>query len=255
MAYNFEGYIAALNGDTLFIKSPTMRWAKHGEEYDYTSPTEGFYWKKAKIPSMKDLSYRIFDGMSVEDAYELVNEQRSLMLDWLNDQLSSNEESNDEILNAFKKWFVSTKSIVITPKDAIYDIKEDYEKELYIEGMEFLPSPDGLYANIKSTAVQRYPIPQNIAIQAGKTTEAYVRKQTYMEYLRDYYEIILGCNRLSNFVANGIKDISMTSKDLIIVTKTDNVLTLPLQYTYSRDDIENYNNWNIKSLSSKFEIH
>ena len=254
MAYNFEGYIAALNGDTLFIKSPTMRWAKHGEEYDYTSPTEGFYWKKAKIPSMKDLSYRIFDGMSVEDAYELVNEQRSLMLDWLNDQLSSNEESNDEILNAFKKWFVSTKSAIITPKDAIYDIKEDYEKELYIESMEFLPSPDGLYANIKSTAVQRYPIPQNIAIQAGKTTEAYVRKQTYMEYLRDYYEIILGCNRLSNFVANGIKDISMTSKDLIIVTKTDNVLTLPLQYTYSRDDIENYNNWNIKSLSSKFEI-
>ena len=248
MAYNYEGYIAVLNGDALFIKSPTMKWKKdeHGN-YGYTNESTDFFWKRARIPSQKDLSYMLFNNMSIKEAYQLVCDQKQIFEDFL-----EKTQNKDETQKTLYAWLKSNS--VITPDQALYNIEEKYENKLVINGIKFLMSEKGLYANIDTNAKEEYVIPQNISIQGGVTTQAYIREQTYFNYLRDYYEIILGCNRLSDIIENGVKSFELTQTDLVIVTKSNDVLSLPLQYTYSRDDIENYNNWNVKSLAPEMEF-
>lgn len=259
MAYNFEGYEAVLNGDTLFVKSPTMKWVRDGESGNYNpdKPTTDFYWKKAQIPSQKDLSYLLFDNMSIEEAYQLVSDQKDLFVDYL-----KKFQGKDTTQEALYSWLTGETKLaegiaghVITPDEALNNYEDTaYENQLTIYGIKFLMSDKGLYASINPKAREDYVIPQNISIQGGKTVEAMLRRQTYMNYLRDFYEIILGCNRISNVLENGVKSLKLTSTDLIIVTKSNDILTLPLQYTYTRDDIENYNNWEVKSLAPEMEF-
>lgn len=258
MAFNKNGYIAALNGNNLFVKSPAQLWTsskQKDETYQYgpSSITDAFYWKKANIPSQRDLSYLLFDNMSPEDAYNLVNDQKKLYVKYL-----SEVKDSSEVRKQLYSWLTSTNGEIIPPEQALDKIVSDEEKydwtlRLQIDGIEFLPSSNGLYASVNSKANQQYVIPQNISIQGGVTTEAYLRRQTYMNYLRDYYEIILGCNRLSDVVEKGAKELKVTDNNIVIVTYTDDILILPLNMTYTRDDIENYNNWTVKSLAASKE--
>lgn len=255
MSFNKNGYIAALNGNNLFIKSPTQLWTKDSTsgQYGPSSLTESFYWKKANIPSQRDLSYLLFDNMSPEDAYKLVNDQKKLYVKYLN-----SVSDNSGVRIQLRNWLNSEDGNIILPEQALEKITSseegyDWSLSLQIEGIEFVPSTEGMYANVRAGANQQYVIPQNIAIQGGVTTEAYLRRQTYMNYLRDYYEIILGCNRLSDIVENGAKELKVTDNNIVIITYTDDVLILPLSWTHTRDDIENYNNWMIKSLAAAKE--
>lgn len=253
MSFNKDGYIAALNGNSLFIKSPTQLWTSADGQYSPSTLTDSFYWKKANIPSQRDLSYLLFDNMSPDDAYKLVNDQKSLYVKYL-----SGVKDSSEVRKQLYSWLISEDGDVIPPEQALEKITSneegyDWSLSLQIDGLEFVPSTEGLYANIRKGANQQYVIPQNIAIQGGVTTEAYLRRQTYMNYLRDYYEIILGCNRLSNIVEDGAKELKVTDNSIVIVTHTDDVLILPLSWTHTRDDIENYNNWMIKSLAAAKE--
>lgn len=266
MAYNYEGYIAALNGDTLFIKSPTAIWeSSENDEYGHKRDSETFMWKKAQIPCQKDLSYKLFDNLSPQEAFELVCQQKTEFIKYLKKLKKAEDDYNlDEVQQNLLSWLEKNdSSIIISPEKFLNIIKSDeagdaydYTNGIILNGIEFLPSTDGsgLYANINESAKQQYVVPQNLAIQGGKTVNVYVREQTYYNYLRDYYEIILGSNRLSNIVSDGVKSMKLTSNELILVTKTDDVLTLPLQYTNTRDNIENYNNWEIKSLAPAKEV-
>lgn len=254
MAYNSDGYMAVLNGDTLFIKSPTTYWKPTNDEYWPSGKTKDFFWKKAQIPSQKDLSYLLFSTLSIDEAYHLVCQQKEQYVTYL-EKLSS----KDEIQKALLTWLKDPKNDPIIPERALEIIESapdgyDYTTSFEMKGVEFLQSPNGVYVNVNPVARQQYVIPQNIAIQAGVTVEAQVREETYLQYLRDYYEIILGCNRLSNLLEESVKSMKLTSQDLILVTKTDDVLTLPLDCTDTRDNIENYNNWEVHSIAPSKEV-
>lgn len=253
MAYNHEGYMVALNGDKLFVKSPTMTWNKG----NYNTITDSKYWKMGQIPNMRDLSYKLFENETTEEIYQKVKEQKEVITQYLKElvEVSHANNSQQKALYDFLKSYE-----LVTPKDFLEEIKNDkfdYTNGLFMYGVVFEQTGNGKVANFitsgKNNFVQ-YDIPQNLDIQGGVTTKVYLREQTYINYLRDFYEIILGCNRLSNVVEDGVKSLKITDTAIVIVTKTEDVISLPLGYTYTRDDIENYNNWNVASLCEAMEL-
>src|SRR5574344_1916117 len=76
----------------------------------------------------------------------------------------------------------------------------------------------------------------------------------YLSYLRDFYEIILGCNNITDMFEEGIKDVKMSDSCLIIISHNNLIMSLPFSKMTSRDDIENMNNWNMLSLNQDYEI-
>src|SRR5574344_1961069 len=239
LASNYKGYEAIIEGGNLFIKSPNALWTEKNGSYSKKSDvTDEFYWKFAKLPSLRDINYELFNNKTVDEAYAIVEAQRKLMA-------SSNTERSEWLT-----WIKNNAVLSYSTCDAAFSSEKG--EFVSLSGISLVSDAYKKYPCFNSKGYIKYSIAQAAvdALNAGSSDA--LKKQVYMNYLRDYYNLILGCNRFVDFSSN-IKEIKFTEKALAIVTNDFDILTLPLDYTYSRDDIENYNNWNISSLDESLE--
>ena len=254
---NTAGYEAVLVGSNIFIKSPTKLWVSDDQKhYVPTSQTEEFFWKRAKLPRLRDISQGDISNMTIEDAYLKVSAMRQFILDdlkvrapesslyiWLNNNEIAHYTSIDDIPTQISLNDV-TFTITSNGIRPTYYVGLDSENNLTLESKVYN----------KAIHFENYIAAEDIDLSLGYTSKVYLKEQMYLSYLKDFYEIILGCNNVSDLFEEGIKDVKMTDTSLIITSYNNIIMSLSLEKTTSRDDIENMNNWNMLSIDSKYEI-
>lgn len=246
-ASNFKGYQAVVCGKTIFIKSPLNIWRQNTENdrFEISGQTSELFWKRARLPSMHESTYELFSDKTLEEAYLLVETQRQLTLNLLKDT----GDAYGPGIVALKEWLESENGKILK-----YTTDEDLPSSIKVQGVQYQYTAQGPRANFDSTRFEKYEADIEIQTYSGITSMVYFKHQIYLNYLRDYYEIILGCNRATDFIKDGIKDLKVTDSHIVIITNNDDVLSLKLENTYSKEQIENVNNWSVKSISSALEI-
>lgn len=251
-----DGHGAVLIGTNIFIKSPTKLWTSdNNKHYNPTMETEEFFWKRAKLPRFRDISHGDISKMTISEAFAKVAAMRLMVLEdlktnfpmsafyiWLKNNEIAHYESIDDI---------PTK---ISMNDVSYTITANGTRPTY-----FISTKDGNFvpesvAYGKVLHFENYITAEDVDLSLGYASNAYLKEQMYLSYLRDFYEIILGCNNITDMFEEGIKDIKMSDSCLIITSYNNIIMSLPFSKMTSRDDIENMNNWNMLSLNQDYEI-
>lgn len=251
-----DGHGAVLIGTNIFIKSPTKLWTSdNNKHYNPTMETEEFFWKRAKLPRFRDISHGDISKMTISEAFAKVAAMRLMVLEdlktnfpmsafyiWLKNNEIAHYESIDDI---------PTK---ISMNDVSYTITANGTRPTY-----FISTKDGNFvpesvAYGKVLHFENYIAAEDVDLSLGYASNAYLKEQMYLSYLRDFYEIILGCNNITDMFEEGIKDIKMSDSCLIITSYNNIIMSLPFSKMTSRDDIENMNNWNMLSLNQDYEI-
>ena len=251
-----DGHEAVLIGTNIFIKSPTKLWTSDStKHYNPTMETEEFFWKRAKLPRFRDISHGDISKMTISEAFAKVAAMRIMVLEdletnfpmsafyiWLKNNEIAHYESIDDI---------PTK---ISMNDVSYTITANGTRPTY-----FISNKDGNFvpesvAYGKVLHFENYIAAEDVDLSLGYASNAYLKEQMYLSYLRDFYEIILGCNNITDMFEEGIKDIKMSDSCLIITSYNNIIMSLPFSKMTSRDDIENMNNWNMLSLNQDYEI-
>ena len=251
-----DGHEAVLIGTNIFIKSPTKLWTSDStKHYNPTMETEEFFWKRAKLPRFRDISHGDISKMTISEAFAKVAAMRIMVLEdletnfpmsafyiWLKNNEIAHYESIDDI---------PTK---ISMNDVSYTITANGTRPTY-----FISTKDGNFvpesvAYGKVLHFENYIAAEDVDLSLGYASNAYLKEQMYLSYLRDFYEIILGCNNITDMFEEGIKDIKMSDSCLIITSYNNIIMSLPFSKMTSRDDIENMNNWNMLSLNQDYEI-
>ena len=251
-----DGHEAVLIGTNIFIKSPTKLWTSDStKHYNPTMETEEFFWKRAKLPRFRDISHGDISKMTISEAFAKVAAMRIMVLEdletnfpmsafyiWLKNNEIAHYESIDDI---------PTK---ISMNDVSYTITANGTRPTY-----FISTKDGNFvpesvAYEKVLHFENYIAAEDVDLSLGYASNAYLKEQMYLSYLRDFYEIILGCNNITDMFEEGIKDIKMSDSCLIITSYNNIIMSLPFSKMTSRDDIENMNNWNMLSLNQDYEI-
>lgn len=251
-----DGHGAVLIGTNIFIKSPTKLWTSDSiKHYTPTMETEEFFWKRAKLPRFRDISHGDISKMTISEAFAKVAAMRLMVLEdlktnfpmsafyiWLKNNEIAHYESIDDI---------PTK---ISMNDVSYTITANGTRPTY-----FISTKDGNFvpesvAYGKVLHFENYIAAEDVDLSLGYASNAYLKEQMYLSYLRDFYEIILGCNNITDMFEEGIKDIKMSDSCLIITSYNNIIMSLPFSKMTSRDDIENMNNWNMLSLNQDYEI-
>lgn len=254
--YNNKGNQALILGSTLFIYTPTKAYDiipqdnTYDSLYNNTSTTVLNHWKKAELPSIINNNYQLFNTMSFIDVYRFVDRQRTLVLE----QLKLQQENFPENL-AIKTVYDFINSHIIQ----FYEDEESIPIEIKVNGLYIHQTPFGKipefiqYVDKDERTFTKWRSSQEARFELGNTVFVYLTTQNYLRYLLDYYEIILGAKRNDYyFEPESIKDVTLTDTQLVIRNKYDDIITLPLDKAMSRNDIENYNNWNVSSLSSDY---
>lgn len=251
-----DGHGAVLIGTNIFIKSPTKLWTSdNNKHYNPTMETEEFFWKRAKLPRFRDISHGDISKMTISEAFAKVAAMRLMVLEDLKTNfpmsafyiwLKNNEVAHYETIDD-----IPTK---ISMNDVSYTITANGTRPTY-----FISTKDGNFvpesvAYGKVLHFENYIAAEDVDLSLGYASNAYLKEQMYLSYLRDFYEIILGCNNITDMFEEGIKDIKMSDSCLIITSYNNIIMSLPFSKMTSRDDIENMNNWNMLSLNQDYEI-
>lgn len=246
-ASNFKGYQAVVCGKTIFIKSPLNIWKQNANtnRYEISGQTDEMFWKRARLPSMHESTYELFSNKTLEEAYLLVETQRQLTLNLLKDT----SDTFGPGVEALAKWLNSPNGQLLK-----YTTDEDLPSSIKVQGVQYQYTAQGPRANFDEKRFEKYEADIEIQTYAGITSMVYFKHQIYLNYLRDYYEIILGCNRATDFIKDGIKDLKLTDTHIVIITNNDDILSLKLENSYSKEQIENVNNWSVKSISPVLEV-
>lgn len=251
-----DGHEAVLIGTNIFIKSPTKLWTSdNNKHYNPTIETEEFFWKRAKLPRFRDISHGDISKMTISEAFAKVAAMRIMILEDLETNfptsafyiwLKNNEVAHYETIDD-----IPTK---ISMNDVSYTITANGTRPTY-----FIATKDGnlvpesiVYG--KALHFENYIAAEDVDLSLGYASNSYLKEQMYLSYLRDFYEIILGCNNITDMFEEGIKDIKMSDSCLIITSYNNIIMSLPFSKMTSRDDIENMNNWNMLSLNQDYEI-
>lgn len=253
---NSEGYEAVLVGTNIFIKSPTKLWTSDNKKhYTPTMETDEFFWKRAKLPRFRDISHSDISKMTIEDAFTKVAIMRLMVLEGLKTNFPESAFyvwlKNNEVAHYENIDDIPTK---ITMNDVSYTITANGTRPTYFTAVkegELVPESI-LYGKV--THFESYIAAEDVDLSLGYASNSYLKEQMYLSYLRDFYEIILGCNNITDMFEEGIKDVKMSDTCLIITSYNNIIMSLPFSKMTSRDDIENMNNWNMLSLNTDYEI-
>jgi hypothetical protein len=268
---------AIVIGSTLFMYTPTKKYNIIVNEDGVSGlfedgVTEFNHWKRAELPSEANITYLLFDQVEqtlgqeqkthgtlsdgLLQVYDLVYSNYEYVRKILSERIPALSGIVDggyanaefEALKAISGWLANPDN---KPKQ--YTTEEDIPIVISHDGVELLYTENGRIPNFTSDGIIRWNAPQDILVELGLSSIVYLKKQNYLRYLADYYSIILGTKRFKPFFAkNNIKDIKLTNTDLIFHTTLDDLISLPLEYTYSREDIENYNKWNISNIGEEY---
>ena len=251
-----DGHEAVLIGTNIFIKSPTKLWTSdNNKHYNPTMETEEFFWKRAKLPRFRDISHGDISKMTIDEAFAKVAAMRLMVLQDLETNfpesafyawLKNNEVTHYETIDD-----IPTK---ISMNDVSYTITANGTRPTYFTAVkddELVPESI-VYGKV--IHFENYIAAEDVDLSLGYASNSYLKEQMYLSYLRDFYEIILGCNNITNMFEEGIKDIKMSDSCLIITSYNNIIMSLPFSKMTSRDDIENMNNWNMLSLNQDYEI-
>lgn len=247
---NRSGYHAMIAGSTLFIKSPTKTYEVKENETtklivaSELGTTQAFHWKKAELPAIRNLNYELFNEKTLEEAWDTVNIQYQLMLDVMDTRWPDGENMPEPLITQ-QTWMINNPPIK-------YTVEGDLPVEIKHNGISISETSNGRVVDFNQNKFYKWSSAQDVYFEAGISSSVYLTRQNYMRYLSDYFEIILGCNRLVPFYKEGIEDVKLTETALVIQTVTGDLVTLPLDKTYSRDDIENYNNWNVSNIDETY---
>ena len=251
-----DGHEAVLIGTDIFIKSPTKLWTSdNNRHYNPTMETEEFFWKRAKLPRFRDISHGDISKMTISEAFAKVAAMRLMVLEDLKTNFPTSAFyiwlKNNEIAHYENIDDIPTK---ITMNDVSYTITANGTRPTY-----FIATKDGelvpeSVAYGKALHFENYIAAEDVDLSLGYASNSYLKEQMYLLYLRDFYEIILGCNNITDMFEEGIKDIKMSDSCLIITSYNNIIMSLPFSKMTSRDDIENMNNWNMLSLNQDYEI-
>lgn len=254
---NSSGDMAALNGNTIFIKHEKQTYNASGT--NRSTLTAKKYWTRATLPRMQDLSFNYLNDLDTEELYDLVNEH----LERVNSYYKTQDESSLSDCEKAKKTFLESYTL-ITPKEFIDEFDQTdpsfkYKNGIIVKGLKYETTLDGrtpiFDPRCNGSKIQtQYVVPMSTTIENGVTATAYLVRQTYVNYLRDFYEIALGCNRLVDITdGKNIRSFRVTDSDVEIITTNDDILLFPLSKATSRSFIESPSNWICKSINPSLE--
>jgi hypothetical protein len=248
-------YQAVLMGSSLFIKSPTRTVISTGggnKPYDYgTTYTVRYHWKRAELPLVSDITYSLFKEMSIVDAYYFVKTQFDELLPTIK-QLANSSTTGSEEKAVYQK-LVSFFSLNNDQGPKKYLTEEELPVSITENQVTFVACEYGKIPCFDSTKFEEWQSTQDAKYELGDVIDVYLKTQNYLRYLADYYAVILGVKRFDfMFEPGSIKDFSITDKQLIIQTKYNDILTLDSAFWGSRKEIEDYNNWSISNIDSRY---
>ncbi|MDR2822778.1 MAG: hypothetical protein LBV58_04500, partial [Acholeplasmatales bacterium] len=253
---NNNEYQAIVIGSTLFLYSPTNLYDILTKKKSGVS--KFFHWKRAELPSVENITYSLFNEMNKKinylsdgeirtglfELWSLVNENYENIVN-----LNKSNLNSSIIFTSFKTWLLNNKPI-------FYKTEEEIPLVITHEGLEIIQTEKGKIINLGEKLLHQWNAPQDILVEMGISSLVYLKKQNYIRYLADYYAIILGCKKFKNFFdAGNIKDAKLTENYLYFQTHNDDIITLDLDFTNSREDIENYNNWNFSNIDEHYVIN
>lgn len=260
-AYNGD-YQAVITGNSLFIKSPTRTAVSNpvnpiGQHNYSNNFTTRYHWKRAELPSVSDITYSLFNRMTLEQAYDFVYNQYVQVQDLVNTQSSGvvGEESTayDALKTFLSRTFTIDGTTFTGPLKYIRD--EDLPVEIKEMNVILYQTEKGLipYFDTSSSVFHTWKSTQDSKFELGDIIDVYLKRQNYLRYLADYYSAILGTRRFEYFFKpDGIKDFKLTEKALIIQTKYDDIITLDSSFFSTRKDLEDYNNWYISNIDEDY---
>lgn len=255
-------YQVILTGNTLFMKSPTRTIVEEVNDpgtissgWTYTAETTAeYHWKRAELPSIADVTYALFNEMTLDQAYSLVkNEYDSLLGIFGNMEKEEQFKNLDPLVD---KAYKALRAFLDRSAPLKISTEEELPVNIELDGVEFFQTEHGLipyFSGDIEKRTQRWQSTIDSKYELGDKIDVYLKRQNYLRYLADYYYVILGTRRFDHFYTeDGIKDITLTSKALIIRTKYDDILSLDSQYFSTRKDIENYHNWTISNIDENY---
>jgi len=271
--YNIFDNQVIIIGSTIFFYTPTNYYSPiaNGEEHlnldlitsegrDVLVPTgvtEENHWKRAELPSVFNGTYQLFNEMTLDEAYTLVNDQRDITLAQITAIANAAREGMDAdsqnaisiVYKAISDW-ITAHPVQYYPTDELcpIDIIENDITFIYNEKGKiprFFENNSGYHEKWRSS--------QEVKFELGLTTSVYLTRQNYLRYLADYFSVICGAQRyIYYFEPGGIKDVKLTNAQLIIQNIYDDIISFPLNKATCRDEIENYNNWHISNMAPEY---
>ena len=284
--HNQKGNVALVIGDQLFFYGLTETIDKLGQ---IKGVTEKFHWKRASLPHKRHIEFDVLLEMDLKEAIEYVVQIRTQWIrlasaligpNSLTDKPTQVESDSISILKKVYEWVLnnpvqgyngSFKNYSDGSPDDINKIGVENRSSVVYESVDQIPTvinmsmpvditaPGGGTFKVSFIETENGVIPtfgpdvvdhKFISREADKS--GYLNKQNFYQYLLYYSTYILGNERFENLIDDGIKKIFMSDQYFCILTSKDDLLTLPLSQTLTREQIENYSNWSVSNISPEY---
>jgi len=262
-AYNDSGYQCYIIGDQLFVYGPTRSFTRNIIKENGVDTVKFFettstanHWKRASLPNKRHIEWAAFKEMSLADAISYAVNAREVAIQSLNELVSKNSGNPDSVaalqttltwVKAHPIWGGGSNQYYNNTPDVVTELlfqnEEDIPTTYVLTGVQFILTENGVQPNFSGDTEYR----SHEAVDSG-----YLAKDNYYHYLNDYVSYILGFDRVSAYSAQGIREMFMSEQYLYILTNYLDLLSIPVQKLHCRDDIENYNNWNVTNIDPQY---
>jgi hypothetical protein len=254
-AWNSLGYQTIIIGDSIFIYSPTRKFdvKKSANNTQYIlGKTSQFHWKKATLPNRQHIEWNLLRQMSLKDAQDYAYQVRYQFLVLLDNLIDGGPSAESlAAINAVKTWIIDNPIEGISNGNNIspnvYETDDQIPTVIKLLGITFIETENGPVPSFSQDSEFTF-------ISTGNDGTGLLNKDNYYQYLNYYLTYIIGHSRFSNYFSDGIKQVFMSNQYIGILTKNDDLLTLPLEKTAGRDQIEDPNNWNISNIDPQYVI-
>jgi hypothetical protein len=259
--WNQAGYQAVVIGDQVFFYSPTRCFDIVDENNTriYSEKTSNkFHWKRATLPSKRHTEYMFLSQMDLKDAISYVVQIRRQFLTLIDTLLQGASGDAATGMRAVKDWIeknpvigyddhLNTYDLLKNNSGIKYDDISQIPTVLTIPGITFEETESGVIPIFGSGYSHTFT-------SRGDDGTGLLNKDNYYQYLNHYSTYIIGQTRFTDYINNGIKEVYMTETVFGIITKNDDIITLPLYFTSCRNEIEKYQNWSISQIDPQYVL-
>ena len=281
--HNEDGNIAVVIGDQLFFYGKTRTYSKSGTDL---TVTKNFHWKRASLPHRRHVEFNLLENMDLLDAITYVVQIRAQWIRLVENLLAPNSIISApsglsiEVLKKVYEWVLNNpiqgydgdltgtgSGLTIGNWSGIRytdvgQIPTTISMSKPIDPNKTAADGGGLKVTFVETEGGVIPMfgdpdggaEDHMFISREADGTGHLNKQNFYQYLLYYSTYILGNERFENLIDDGIKKMFMSSQYLCILTSKDDLLTLPLAHTISRDQIEDYSNWTVSNIDPKYLI-
>lgn len=206
-----------------------------------TDKTSKKYWVAGYLPSVRSLNFVFLESKENSDAYTEVKEVYDSLLKKLS-------EEDDEPYSTLNTWLTANPPL---DYDTFASKYQSGTHNFVLSGVSFVERTDGTIPAFSSKNSVTYEAPIETSVILSSDTATAADNFNYISYLTDYYTIIMGVNKFEDWTT---EDVYLTDSRIILRNSNGLFVTAPLSKLTSRDEIEDFENWNATMVNEDFFI-